>query len=95
MNSLTVRLTPWATDRILKNYCKGNTVTKAALRQSLRDMPDTEFWTIATPDYPRSGAVVTTREALAEGADTLEVYDSRDRLLAVIVSRAGSQSVVR
>ena len=95
MNSQPVRLTPWAADRIRKAYCTTSTVTKTALRASLRDLPDTEFWTIATPEFPRSNAVVTTREALAVGVDTLEVYDDRDRLVAVIVSRQGSASIVR
>src|SRR6187431_590009 len=46
---LTVRLTPWAMERITRDYLKSDRLTKAALKASLRDMPDTEFHTVATP----------------------------------------------
>ena len=80
---LTVRLTPWATDRILRDYCKGKRVTKTALRQSLREFPDTEFHTVGGPGE-RAGAVLTTREAKDSGVDVLEVRFIEDRDLAMV-----------
>jgi hypothetical protein len=95
MNDMTVRLTPWARERIVKAYCQSGHVTKTALRMSLRDFPDTEFHTVATPTQPRAGAVVTTREAAAAGFDELHVRLNNDRDLAIVVRDHLGQVVVR
>ena len=78
---MTVRLTPWATDRINKNY---GAVNKMNLRKSLKDFPDTEFHTVSTPEFPRDGAVVTVREAHAAMVDVMEVRYARDTQVAML-----------
>jgi len=90
---LTVRLTPWATERIVKNYCKGKVVTKTALRQSLREFPDTEFHTAGQPGV-RAGAVITTRKARDTGVHTLEVRFNEDRDLAMVTIHPSGAVVV-
>ena len=80
-NYLTVRLTPWAETRITKNY---GAVNKSTLRQSLREFPGTEFWTVATPEFPRDRAVVTVAEAHATMVDVMEVRYDNDRKVAMV-----------
>ena len=87
---MTVRLTPWAAERIAKDY---GSVSKKSLRQSLRDFPGTEFHTVATPDQPRDGAVVTVAEAHDAMVDVLEVRFNNDRSVAMVTIR-GDQVVV-
>lgn len=88
---LTVRLTPWAMERITRDYLKSDRMTKAALKASLRDMPDTEFHTVATP-VTRGGAVVTVREAHDSGVTGLEVRFNNDRDVAMINCATGKVS---
>lgn len=90
---MQVRLTPWALQRIRKDYCKTNKVTKAALRQSLRDLPGTEFHTIASV-VQRGGAVVTVAEAAEAGFHTLEVRLNDDYDVAVVVIHPTDGTVV-
>jgi hypothetical protein len=86
-----VHLSPWAEERIIKAH---GSISKASIRKSLRDFPDTEFRTIATPEQPREGAVVTTREARAAGFDVLEVRFDRDRKVAMVTMSPTSTAVV-
>lgn len=82
MSYLTVRLTPWARERIARDYLKSpDRMTKAGLRASMAAMPDTEFHTV------ERGQVVTTREALAVGVTVLEVRFNSDRDVAMIDCR--------
>lgn len=86
MHSLSVTLAPWAVTRIIRDYGKPNArtgkvpnrVTKAMLRQSLRDFPDTEFGS--------ARGYLTTREAGTAGIESLEVRQGPD-LLAVVTIR--------
>lgn len=85
--SLSVTLAPWAVARIIRDYGKpgATRVTKAMLRQSLRDFPDTEFHS--------DRGYLTTREAGNVGVHTLEVRQGIN-LLAVITIQ-GNQIIVR
>lgn len=100
MNYLQVRLTPWAMERIVKNYLtrphgdgtKQVRMSKVALRASLADMPDTEFHTIGNDFGVRGGQVVTVREAREQGITALEVRFNGDRDLAVVSTETGRVS---
>lgn len=90
---LQVRLTPWAKQRIVKTYCKTDRITKTAIRQSLKDLPGTEFHTIPTPTE-RGGQVVTVEEAHAQGVDVIEVRYNNDRDLAMITIHPTGRFIV-
>jgi len=98
----TVRLTPWAAERIIRDYCtrsplgpgkpaRVGKVSKTAIRQSLKDLPGTEFHTVETP-VMRGGAVLTVDEAKEDGIDVLEVRFNDDRSVAMIDVRTGRVS---
>jgi hypothetical protein len=88
----TVRISPWAMERIRKNYLKNpDRMTKAALKASLADVPGTEFHTVATPEQ-RGGAVLTVAEAKREGIDVLEVRYNSDRDVAMVNTHTGKVS---
>lgn len=94
MQNMIVRLTPWAAQRITRDY---GGVSVETIRQSLKDFPATEFHTVWTPIYPRDGAVVDVNSALVNpgGFDQMEVRFNNDRDLAVIVADPTGQVVVR
>src|SRR5262245_26209814 len=94
-DTMLVRLTPWAIERIRKDHNGGRAkITKKALRESLAAFPGTEFHTIATPDQPRGGTVITVREAWQVGVRTLEVRLNGDVDLAVVVIGDAPDKVV-
>lgn len=88
---MTARLTPWAAARITKNY---GSVNKTTLRKSLRDFPGTEFHTVATPEFPRDGAVVTVAEAHEAMVDVIEVRYDNDRSVAMVTIHPSGIAVV-
>lgn len=90
MNTLAVTLTPWAVQRITGSST--GRVSKAALKKSMTEFPDTEFHTIGGFNA-RRGAVVTTREAVTAGYDMLEVRTPRMELLAAIYLTDGKVKV--
>lgn len=92
MSDLTVRLTPWARNRIAATY---GGINKTAIRNSIRDFPGTEFHTVATVGQPREGAVVTVEEAARLGVTHIEVRFNDDRGLAIIEVKADGQWVLR
>jgi len=94
-NYLTVRLAPWAMERITRDYLTSTPagpgkaprirkMSKVALRASLADFPDTEF--------SSDRGYLTTREAKAQGIDVLEVRFNGDRDLAMIDLATGRVS---
>jgi len=99
MQNMIVRLTPWAAQRILSDYIglADGQITVAAIRQSLRDVPGTEFHTVSTPTFPRNGVVVDVKSALIDpgGFDQIEVRFNNDQDLAIIVVDRDGQVVVR
>ena len=84
METLAVVLTPWATERILRDHPQpSGKITKQSIKDSLAAFPDTEFWTVGGPGI-RSRMTLTTREARDFGIDLLEVrYDNMRSLAAV------------
>lgn len=91
-NYLTVRLAPWAMDRIARDYLKNpSRMTKSALRASLTNVPDTEFQTVGGYNE-RAGATLTVREAAATGVTHLEVRFNNDRDVAMIDCATGRVS---
>jgi hypothetical protein len=88
---MQVRLTPWAEKRIIRDYGR---VNKTTLRQSLKDLPGTEFHTIANPILGVPGGKVVS-VAEASGFDQIEVRFNSDRDLAIIVSHPSGQVVIR
>lgn len=91
--TLLVRLAPWASARIERQY---GGVTKKSVRQSLIDTPGTEFQTVGVPAIgQRAGAVATVREAFDLGYGWLEVRYNDDRsVLMVAISEDGNPTVL-
>jgi hypothetical protein len=93
--TINARLTPWATQRISKRYCDGGKVTKQALRQSLRDYPKTEFWTMGNFDM-RDGACFTTAEVAPASIEVRTIdNEGRNDLLAIVEVHPSGAVVVR
>lgn len=88
MTHLQARLTPWAKQRIERDYGK---VSKKTLRQSLAEFPGTEFHTIASGPQ-RGGACFTVGEVAPA---TIEVRYNDDRDFAMVEVHPSGAVVVR
>lgn len=88
MQYIQARLTPWAAERIRKDY---GGVNKTALRKSLADFPGTEFHTIASV-VQRGGACFTIGEVKGKG---IELRYNDDRDVMVIEVHPSGAAVVR